>query len=91
MNPDDKKWFIPPVYVEAEKDVPPPAGAFQKRPVEKLAPGDLVMLGGDVFRIKAVRTHGTSPKRTLTLRPVLGGRVEQETWFNREWLLSCKG
>jgi hypothetical protein len=77
--------IIPPVRVEPESD-PLPATTFQKLPAEEIDIGDLLLLRGQVWRIKDRRTSRTSPRITLTLWPVLGGRPEVQSFFPREWL-----
>ena len=77
--------IIPPVRVEPEAD-PLPATTFRKCPAEQIAVGDLLLLRGQVWRIKDRRTSHTSPRVTLTLWPVQGGRPEVHAFFPREWL-----
>ncbi|HLU08556.1 MAG TPA: hypothetical protein VK003_02740 [Oceanobacillus sp.] len=80
------QFHIPPVFVDAEMSAPPPAGAFRKRPAQQVCVGDLVVLSGQVWRVKDRRTSRTSPRITFTLWPVMGGRPETESFFPREWL-----
>lgn len=80
------RFYIPPVFVDAEMSVPPPSGAFRNRPAQQICVGDLVMLGGQVWRVKDRRTSRKSPRVTFTLWPVTGGRPETESFFPREWL-----
>lgn len=80
------RFYIPPVFVEAEMSAPPPTYAFRKRPAQQITVGDLLLLGGLVWRVKDRRTSRTSPRITFTLWPVMGGRPETESFFPREWL-----
>lgn len=83
-----QKFNIPPVSVDPEPAMPPPVSAFNKRPVEQIAAGDLLLIRGQVWRAKDRRTSRTSPRITLTLWPVKGGRPETQSFFPREWLPS---
>jgi hypothetical protein len=80
------KLTIPPVFVEAETSPQPPIDAFQKCPLQQIAAGDLVLLQGQVWRVKNRRASRTSPRITITLWPVLGGRPQTRSYFPREWL-----
>jgi hypothetical protein len=85
------KLNIPPVFVEAETSPAPPTAAFQKRPVEQIVTGDLVLLHGQVWRVKDRRTSRTSPRVTVTLWPLEGGRPQRVSFFPREWLPAVRG
>jgi len=80
------RFYIPPIFVDAEMKTPPPTGAFCKRPAQQVTVGDLLLLGGQVWRVKDRRTSRKSPRITFTLYPVMGGRPETESFFPREWL-----
>lgn len=80
------KLKIPPVFVDAETEPPPPSAAFRKYPLEHIASGDLVLLHGQVWRVKDRRTTRASPRITMTLWPVAGGRPHSASFFPREWL-----
>ena len=80
------RFYIPPVFVDAEMNTPPPTGSFHKCPAQQVTVGDLLLLGGQVWRVKDRRTSRKSPRITLTLYPVMGGRPEIESFFPREWL-----
>ena len=80
------RFYIPPVFVEAEMSAPPPGGAFRKCPAQQIGVGDLLLLGGLAWRVKDRRTSRTSPRITFTLWPVMGGRPATESFFPREWL-----
>lgn len=81
----NKPFYIPPQNSEPEPLPPPPGAAFRKHPAEQIAPGDLVMLGVHVYRVKQKRGFRTSPKLRFCLYPVLGGQIITEDWFPREW------
>lgn len=85
------KLNIPPVTVEAEMTTPPPETAFRKHPVERITAGDLLLLRGKVWRVKHVQTRRTSPRISLTLWPVQGGRPEVQSFFPREWFPVIRG
>lgn len=84
------RFYIPAVFVNSEPTPPPPATAFRKRPAQQIAVGDLLLLSGQVWRVKDRRTSKTSPRITFTLWNVAGGRPETESFFPREWVLSYK-
>jgi len=77
---------IPPIFCDPEPGKPPPLSAFRKLPAERIAPGDLLLLGGCIYRVRAVQTHGSTPRRTFTLCIFTGGRISSETYWSREWL-----
>lgn len=77
---------IPPVTVAAEDTPPPPENAFRRQPVERIATGDLLLVRGKAWRVKHVQTRRTTPRISLTLWPVQGGRPVVEAWFPREWV-----
>ena len=81
---------IPPVFVDAEAAPLPAQSAFQKRPVEQIEAGDLVLLQGQVWRVKERRDSRTSPRITITLWPVAGGRPQTRSYFPREWLPAAR-
>ena len=81
------KFYIPPVFVDAEPTPPPPLSAFRKRPAQHIQIGDLLLLGGETWRVKDRRTSKTSPRITFVLWNVRGGRPETESFFPREWVL----
>lgn len=80
------KLRIPPVFVEAETSPLPPMNAFQKCPLRQIAAGDLVLLQGQVWRVKDRRTSRASPRISIILWPVVGGRPQTRSYFPREWL-----
>jgi hypothetical protein len=83
--------FVPPVFVAAEPTPPPPISAFLKYPAQHVEVGDLMLLGGEVWRVKDRRTSRTSPRITFTLWNGRGGRPETESFFPREWIPVVKG
>lgn len=85
------EFKIPPVFVEAEAAPPPPQSAFRKRPAEQIAVGDMVVLLGQVYRVKARRTSQTSPRITFVLYPCAGGRPTRQSYFPRNWLDVARG
>jgi hypothetical protein len=81
------KFYIPPVFVEAESGFIPPLSTFKKRPAEQFKVNDLIHLCGETWRIKDRRTSKTSLRITFVLWNVRGGRPETESFFPREWVL----
>lgn len=77
---------IPPVTVAAEPTPAPAATAFRKQPVERIAAGDLLLVRGKAWRVKHVQRRRTTPRISLTLWPVQGGRPVVESLFPREWV-----
>jgi hypothetical protein len=80
------RFFIPLVFVEAEMSTPPPTSLFRKRPAQQVTAGDLLLLGGQVWRVKDRHSGRTSPRITFTLWPVIGGRPETESFLPRAWI-----
>jgi len=86
----DAKFWIPPTYISPEPDPPPAPSDFRKRPAQHIFPGDLMLLGGCVWRVKARHTL-KSGKIVFTLWPVSGGRPASESFYPREWVASLVG
>lgn len=84
----NKPFYIPPQNSEPEPLPPPPGAAFRKHPTEQIAPGDLVMVGVNIYRVKQKRGSKSSPQVRFVLYPVLGGLIITESWFPRQWVPS---
>ena len=74
MNKNDRRYHIPERIAKAETKAPPPQGAFSKLPIETMQPGDLLLWGGQIWRIRAITTLPRN-RREFTLAPVDGGKL----------------
>lgn len=63
-------------FVDADLRPIPPDSVFKEYDAHRLCPDDLVMVGGEIYRVKTKQLDNTFRTIIFCLWPVKGGKVE---------------